>query len=119
MVWTGRIISGLVVLFLVFTTTLGLLHKAESAKHMAAYGYRESDFVPISITLIVSFLLYAFPRTAVSGAILLTAYLGGATSTHVRAGEPFFFPIIVGVLAWIGLYLRDERLRTLVPWRQR
>ncbi len=118
MVWTGRIISGLLVLFLVFTTTFGFLHKAESAKHMAAYGYRESDFVPISIALIVSFLLYAFPRTAIFGAILLTGYLGGATATHVRAGEPFFFPIVVGVLAWIALYLRDERLRTLVPLRR-
>ena len=57
------------------------------------------------------------PRTSVLGAILLTAYLGGATATHVRIGEPFYFPVIFGVLVWAGLYLRDDRLRALVPLR--
>src|SRR5207245_10593611 len=59
------------------------------------------------------------PRTSVLGAILLTAYLGGATATHVRIGEPFFMPILLGVLVWGGLFLRDERLRALLPLRQK
>jgi hypothetical protein len=63
-------------------------------------------------------ILYAIPQTAVLGAILLTGYLGGAVSTHVRAGEPFFFPVIVGVLVWLGLVLRDPRLRSLAPLRR-
>ena len=62
--------------------------------------------------------LYVVPRTSVLGAILLTAYLGGATATHVRIGEPFFMPILLGVLVWGGLFLRDERLRALLPLRQ-
>jgi hypothetical protein len=62
-------------------------------------------------------IIYVIPRTAVLGAILLTGYLGGATATHVRLGEPFFVPIVLGVLVWGGLYLRDDRVRSLVPWR--
>src|SRR5947209_1387003 len=96
MVLAGRIVSGLVVLFLLFTTTFGLMHKAENAKHIAAYGYPESAFLPISLVLVTCTLLYAIPGTSVLGAILLAGYLGGATATHVRAGEPFVFPIIVG-----------------------
>src|SRR5947209_15940039 len=113
MAWAGRIVSGLLVLFLLFTTVFGLIHKAESAKHMAAYGYPESAFMPISLVLVACTLLYAIPGTSILGAILLTGYLGGATATHVRAGEPFFIPIIVGVLAWLGIFLRDGRLRAL------
>src|SRR5437016_655187 len=103
-VWAGRIISGIVVLFLLFTTTFGFIHKAESAKHMAEYGYPASDFVPISIILVTCTLLYAIPQTSVFGAILLTGYLGGATATHVRASEPYFIPIAVGVLVWLGIF---------------
>ena len=62
-------------------------------------------------------IIYAIPRTAVLGAILMTGYLGGATATHLRVGEPFYLPIVVGIVVWIGLYLRDERLHALVPLR--
>lgn len=71
----------------------------------------------IQITLIICALIYAFPRTAILGAILLTGYLGGATATHVRVSEPFFFPILVAV-AWGGIFLRDARLRALIPLRR-
>jgi len=118
MVWAGRIVSGLLVIFLFSTTIMGLMHKAESMKHFVEYGYPESGFIPISIVLVVCTLLYAIPRTSIFGAVLLTGYLGGATATHVRAGEPFFFPIIVGVLVWLGVFLRDERLRALLPLRR-
>ena len=65
--------------------------------------------------MLVSTILYAIPRTAVFGAILLTGYLGGAICTHVRAGQPFYFPLAFGVLTWAGLYFRDDRIRKLIP----
>jgi hypothetical protein len=118
MVWAGRAISGLVVLFLLIANTLGLIHKAESVKYFVAYGYPESAYIPICIVFFVCVLVYAIPRTSILGAILLTGYFGGATATHVRAGEPFFIPVVVGVLVWLGIFLREERLRALVPLRR-
>lgn len=118
MIWTGRIISGIVVLFLLFAATFGLIHKAESIKQMTKYGYPESAYMPITIVFITCILLYAISRTSIFGAILMTGYLGGAVATHVRAGEPYFAPIVVGVLVWLGIFLRDARLRALVPLRR-
>jgi len=118
MVWAGRILSGLVVVSLFALNTMGLVNKAESLKHFVTYGYPESAFIPISIVFFVCILVYAIPRTAIFGAILLTGYFGGATATHVRAGEPYFFPIIFGVLVWLGIFLRDDKLRSLVPLRR-
>ena len=117
-VWAGRILSGLIVVALWALNVMGVLQKAESLKHFVAYGYPESAFMPISIVFFVCILVYAIPRTAIFGAILLTGYFGGATATHVRAGEPYFFPIVVGVLVWLGIFLRDEKLRSLVPLRR-
>jgi DoxX-like protein len=81
-------------------------------------GYPESLALGIGIVELACAVIYVIPRTSVLGAILLTGYLGGATATHVRIGEPFFMPIILGVLVWGGLFLRDERLRALLPLRQ-
>ena len=81
-------------------------------------GYAETVILPLGIVLLGCTVLYAIPRTSVLGAILLTGYLGGAVVTHVRVGDTLFtivFPIIFGVLIWGGLYLRDERLRALIP----
>jgi hypothetical protein len=81
-------------------------------------GYAESVIVPLGIILTASAVLYLIPRTAVLGAILLTGYLGGAIATHVRAAEgwfPILFPVVFGILIWGGLYLRDYRLRALIP----
>jgi hypothetical protein len=90
----------------------------EALKEFSKHGYPEHAFRPILIAEMVCVLLYVIPQTAVLGAILLTGYLGGATATHVRVGEPFFIPIVVGVVVWLGLYLRDARLRALVPLRR-
>jgi hypothetical protein len=68
--------------------------------------------------LLICTVVYAIPITSVLGAILLTGYLGGATATHVRIGQPFWFPVIVGVLLWAALFLREERLRALIPLRK-
>jgi hypothetical protein len=71
----------------------------------------------ITIVELACAIIYTIPRTAALGAILMTGYLGGATATHARIGEPFYLPIVVGIVVWIGLYLRDERLHALVPLR--
>jgi hypothetical protein len=117
MLWTGRVISTLVVLFLVFDGVIKLMRIAPVMEAFARLGYSLSLPVPLGILLLACTLVYAIPRTAILGAILLTGYLGGATATHLRAGEPYYFPVIFGALVWAGLFLREERLRTLVPLR--
>jgi hypothetical protein len=84
---------------------------------LTKYGYPEGITLGLGIVLLVSTVLYLIPRTAVLGAILLTGYLGGATATHVRAGEPFYFPVIFGVMVWLGLLLREPRMRSVLPLR--
>ena len=79
------------------------------------FGYPESAATPIGIVEIACALLYTIPKTRVVGAVLVTAYLGGAVATHVRVGEPFVMPILLGILVWAGLYLRDARVRELLP----
>jgi hypothetical protein len=116
--WAGRIIGTLVVLFLLFDSTIKLMQIVPVRQAFAKLGYAESLAVPIGILLLACTALYVIPRTSVLGAILLTAYLGGATATHVRAGEPFYFPVIFGVLVWAGLYLREDRLHALIPLRR-
>lgn len=117
-VWTARVISALPALFLLLDGTLKLIKPAPVVEATVRLGYPESVIVGLGIVLIACTVLYLIPRTSVLGAILLTGYLGGAVATHVRVGEGLFpvsFPIIMGVLVWGGLWLRDERLRTLIP----
>ena len=117
MLWAGRILSALPVLLLVVTGLFSLLKPAAVAQGFAHYGYPEGSSLRIAIVEIACAIVYAIPRTSVLGAILLTGYLGGATATHVRVGEPFFMPVVVGVVVWAGLFLRDGRLRKLIPLR--
>ena len=119
-VWIGRIVSGLPALFLLVDGAMKLVKPAVVVDATTKLGYTESMIIPIGILLIACTILYLIPTTAVLGAILLTGYLGGAVSTHVRANEgvfPIVFPIIFGVLLWLGLYLNDTRLRALIPLR--
>jgi hypothetical protein len=123
LVWAGRIVSALPVLMLLFSGVLKLLRPEGFgvAEEFARLGYDENVIVGIGIVEIGCAVIYAIPQTAFLGAILLTGYLGGATATHVRIGDPFMnivSPIIGGVLVWGGLYLRDARLRALVPLRR-
>ena len=116
--WAGRIISGLPALFLLVDGAMKLVKPAVVVEGTVRLGYSESVIVPLGIVLLVSTVLYLIPKTSVLGAILLTGYLGGAVATHVRAGEGLFsiaFPVIFGALLWLGLYLRDNRLPTLIP----
>jgi hypothetical protein len=118
MLWTGRILSGLIVALMLFTVSFGLLKPEMSRQGMRDMGYPESVGTPITIALLASVLLYAIPRTCVLGAILLTGYFGGAIATHVRLSQPtFVVALSVAVLAWLGIYLRDARLRALLPLR--
>lgn len=120
-VWVGRILSGLVVLFLVLDGILKFVKPAPVVETSAHLGLPLSLANTLGILLLICTALYVFPRTSVLGAILLTGYLGGAVSTHLRIGDPLFsqilFPTYLGVLLWLGLYLRDERLRVLIPLR--
>jgi hypothetical protein len=120
-VWAGRILTGLVVLFLLPDAIIKFIKPAPVVDAFTHLGWPLSNAVAIGILLLVCTTLYIIPRTAVLGAILLTGYLGGAVATHLRVGDPFFshvlFPTYLGVLLWLGLYFRDERLRVLLPLR--
>jgi len=117
--WAGWIISGLVILWIgVVGLIFALTQRQMVEENMAKYGYGPSTVFAIQVIAISCVILYAIPQTAVLGAILLTGYLGGAVATHVRAGDAWFLPVVFGVFVWLGLYLRDQRLRALVPLRK-
>ena len=116
--WTGRILSGLVVLFLLVDAGMKIMRAQVAVEGTAKLGYPAGVLVPLGFVLLVCTLLYAIPSTAIWGAVLLTGYLGGAVDAHVRAGDPLFshvlFPVYLGVMLWGALYLRDSRVRALV-----
>lgn len=119
--WTGRILSGLVVVFLLFDGAIKLIPLDIVIETSRQLGIPTDLAVTLGVLTLIGTLLYAYPRTSVLGAILLTGYLGGAIYVHVRAGSPLFshtlFGIYLGIMLWGGLYLRDERLRLVFPWR--
>ena len=115
--WAGRIISALPALFLLIDGIMKLVKPAVVVEATVQLGYPESVIVGLGAVLLACTILYLIPRTAVLGAILLTGYLGGAVATHVRISGPIFniiFPVILGAMLWGGLYLRDERVRSLI-----
>ncbi|CAN5436608.1 DoxX family protein [soil metagenome] len=115
----GHVLSTFVALFLFFDGGARLVRFAPYVEGTVKFGYADHLASWIGLVLILSTLLYVIPRTAVLGAILLTGYLGGATASQLRADDPWFlFPVSFGVLAWGGLYLRDARLRALIPLRR-
>jgi hypothetical protein len=119
--WAGRIITAIPALFLLVDGIMKVIKPDPIVDATTGLGYPESVIIPLGIVLLLCTVLYLIPRTAVLGAILLTGYLGGAVATHVRVGEGWFsilFPVIFGALLWLGLYLRDDRLRALIPLRR-
>ena len=119
-VWAGRIVSWLPALFLLLDGAAKLFKPTPVIEGTVKLGYSENVIIPLGIALIVCTVLYLIPATAVLGAILLTGYLGGAVATHVRAADGSFgivFAVAIGVLLWLGIYLRDARLRALLPLR--
>lgn len=119
MIWAGRVISGFVVLFLLFDSTIKLMRLPMVLDAFKQLGYLPDLSVTIGVLLLLCTVIYVIPQTAFLGAILLTGYLGGAVATNLRIGAPMFshilFPVYMGAMVWGGLYLRDGRLRELVP----
>lgn len=116
-IWAGRILSFLPALFLILDAVMKLVKPAFVVEATVRLGYPERVIVGLGVVLLACTLIYLIPRTAVLGAILLTGYLGGAVATHVRAGQGWFeilFPVVLGILLWGGLVLRDDRVRTLI-----
>jgi hypothetical protein len=116
--WAGRILSALSALFLLFDAAGHLIVPSAVVEAFNRLAYPLSLSRALGIIELVCLAVYVIPRTAILGAILLTGYLGGAVATHLRVHDPVFdtiFPIIFGVLVWAGLYLRDPRLRILIP----
>ncbi len=118
--WAGRILSALVVLFLVLDGVTKLMKVAPVMEAFARLGYPEGLARVIGTILLACVVVYIVPPTSILGAVLLTGYLGGAVDANLRAGDPLFetiFPVIFGVLVWAGIFLRDDRLRALIPLR--
>jgi hypothetical protein len=121
LVWTGRVLSGLVIAFMLFDSIIKLVQIQAVTDTFRQMGIPENLAVEIGIIGLVCTVLYAIPRTAVLGAILLTAMLGGGIASHLRIGSPLFshvlFGVYLGLFAWGGLFLREPRLRALIPLR--
>jgi len=120
MLWTGRVISGLVVLFMLFDSITKIIKVPQVMAQTARIGFSAAAVVGMGTALLVSVILYMIPRTAIFGAIMIVGYLGGAVATNVLAHSPALssgIAIAFGVLTWLGLYLREARLRALVPFR--
>ena len=118
--WTGRVFSTLSVLMLLLDAAGKFMMPAQVVQACQRLGFPVNLSPTLGVLLTLSTLLYAIPRTAVFGAILLTGYLGGAVAIHMRAGSPLFetvFPVFIGIVVWAGIYLRDCRLRKVLPTR--
>jgi hypothetical protein len=119
--WAGRVVSALPVLMLLFSAIMKLTHQAKLVEGFVGhFGYSESLLTPLGVVEILATVLYVVPQTSVLGAVVLTGYLGGAVATHLRIGETgsAVTPLVLGVLVWLGLYLRDVRLQALLPLRK-
>jgi hypothetical protein len=120
--WIGRVLSGLMSAFLLLDSGMKMVKAAPAVKGTIDLGYPDSVVVGIGIALFISTILYLIPRTAVLGAIFLTGYLGGAVASQVRVGNPVFshilFPVYVAIVVWLGIYLRDAGLSTLLSLRR-
>jgi hypothetical protein len=117
--WTGRVLSGLAILFLLFDAVGKLVQPVQVVEGTTQLGWPASVLTTLGVIQLVCLIAYIVPRTAFLGAILWTGYLGGAIATHLRIGNPLFshvlFPVYVAALLWLGLWLRDRRLRALLP----
>lgn len=117
--WVGRVLSALPVLLMTFSAVMKFTRSPQVIEgFVGKFGYPESTLLPIAVVELLCAVVYAVPQTSVFGAILMTAYLGGATATHVRASDAWFGPVAFGVVAWLGLWLREPRLRALTPLRR-
>jgi hypothetical protein len=117
--WTGRVLSALPVFLLLLSATMKLGHGAQFVSQWTGkFGWQESALTGVGLLELVCTAIYLVPRTSFFGAILLSAYLGGAVATHLRIGDPFVIPVTLGVMLWAGLTLRDGRIRAIVLGRR-
>ena len=117
-VWVGRVISGLAALLFLFSASMKLKGGPELAQGMAHLGLPESMVMPLAILELSCVVIYLIPATSVLGAVLLAGYIGGAICTHLRVGDPFYVQIALGMVVWLGLYLREPRLKEILPLRR-
>ena len=120
LLWTGRVFSGLAILFFLFDGAMKLVQPVPVVSYTLALGFPVSEILGIGVVALISTVLYAVPRTATFGAILLTGYLGGAIAAKVRIEAQLFdivFALVFALFIWGGLYLREPRLRALLSWR--
>jgi hypothetical protein len=120
MLWTGRVLSCWPVFIVVLSATWKLTRNPWYVGEFARIGWSANALPLLAFLQLASLLLYVIPQTAVLGAVLLTGYLGGAIATYVRMGEPYpvLVPLSTALIAWAGIYLREERLRSLLPLRR-
>jgi hypothetical protein len=117
-VWTGRMISALACLLFVFSAVMKLKGGPELLQGLGHLGLPERMIVPLAILELACVAIYAVSATSILGAILLTGYMGGAICTYWRVGDPFVVQVVLGIAIWLGLYLREERLKGLIPLRR-
>lgn len=120
LLWVSYVISAIPVLMLCMSAYFKIVQGPDVEKGMVHLGWEMKTLVTLSVLELGSTLLYLLPRTSVLGAVLLTGYLGGATATHFRVGDPIqnvLTPVVLGVLLWVGLWLREDRLKALLPLR--
>lgn len=121
-IWTGRILSAIAIVFLLFDAIGKLLRPEPVIKGTTELGWPVSAILTLGVIQVICLIAYLVPRTAILGAILWTGYLGGAIATHLRLGNPLFthilFPTYLAAFLWGGLWLRDQRLRALIPFRR-
>lgn len=119
--WTGRIMSAIVILFMLMDGVMKFVKVPEVTQSAADMGYKDHHIMWMGILALIPTILYIFPRTAILGIVLLTAFWGGAINTHFRLDNPLFshllFPVYLAILGWGGLWLRDARLRAIFPVR--
>jgi DoxX-like family len=118
--WTGRVMSALPAMLLLTSAVMKLMRLAPAVEGFARMGVPEHLIVPVGLIELICVLVYLIPRSAILGAILMTGLLGGATITTLRVVDPSYpMPVVLGMLAWGGLWMRDSRLQTLIPFRRR
>lgn len=119
LIWAGRVISAIPVLLMLFSAGMKFAKPAPVVEGMVRFGYPESQLFLLGVLESLSCVVYLIPQTAVLGAILMTGYLGGATASNVRIGDPsYIMTVFLGVCVWGGLFFRDERVRALIPFRR-
>jgi hypothetical protein len=122
-IWTGRIMSGFVILFMLFDAVIKFIKPPQVIETTVnELGYSEHHIMLHGFSALIPTILYAMPRTSILGAVLLTAHLGGAIASHVRVDNPLFshtlFPVYTAILMWGGVWLRDERLQEVFPLKK-